>query len=508
MNKIVKASAAITTIVLLSKVLGLFREMMVADIFGTSEQLDVFLLVSNVPVVIFYLIGNGVTTSLLPLLKQSKSKLDDSLVCYRSFATFTYIGLLCGGLVLFCLGQVFANEIVLLVAPGFSKAATGLAEQYLRYFMLLVFFLGIEGVSTAILQVNGHVTVPSVANFLYGVTMLVPMVILQEQMSLDMLAVILVCAYAVRALSNVVCLIFTDYRPCFDFDKAKPYLATLLKLAPPVVVATVLIDVNFIIDKSFASMVGEGVISALNYSEKVVTLVTGTLFSALSFVFFPVIVNKYYEDRGSFRRTSSKALQVVLICGMACSIFCCIEAHDICVALFKSGAFDNQSVEMTTVALVFYSFAIVSTLLRDMLKKISFAMQDTRTPLIGSFLNCAVNVLLMASFTRRFGLAVITLSTTIASAVEMLYLLTTLRRQENIVNVKQFVVNAAYTLGASIIACLVTKQIPVNVLEAERWNTFLSVAIHGIVFFALTLLLLIPLKRMKINKNLLRGESA
>lgn len=507
MKKFFKASAFITLLVLLGKVLGLCREMVMADIFGTSEELDVFLLVSNVPVVIFYLIGNGVTTSLLPLLKQSKLEGNGDLTRYRSFATFTYIGLLVGGLALFALGQLFAREIVLLVAPGFSSHALGLATEYLRFFLLLIFFLGIEGVSTALLQVNGHVTVPSVANFLYGVTMLVPMFFLRDQMCLDLLAVILVCAYAVRTFTNVLCLILTDYHPVFDLGAAKPYLATLLRLAPPVIVATVLIDINFLIDKSFASMVGEGVISALNYSEKVVTLVTGTLFSALGFVFFPVIVNKYYEDRASFRRTSNRAIQVVAACGMACSVFCCIEAHDICVALFKSGAFNEQSVNMTTTALVFYSFAIVTTLLRDMLKNISFAMQDTKTPLVGSFLNCAVNVVLMAGFTQRFGLAVITLSTTLASLIEMVFLIVALRKVEPIVSVRQFVFNSGYALGVSILTGFLATSIPVSLLDSERWNAFLSVGSHAVVFAVLTLLLFIPLSRLKLNNGLIRSEA-
>lgn len=504
MRSFLRASSLVTLVVLLGKVLALFREMLVADIFGTSEQLDIFLLVSNIPIVIFYLIGNGITTSLLPVLKQCRTEEADTKSISRSFITFVFLFLLAGGLVLFAIGQVFAREIVSLVAPGFSEPAIGLAVEYLRFFMLLVFFLGLEGVSTGVLQENERIYIPPVANLLYGVVLVIPMFVLRDRMSISLLAVILVAGYATRSMTCVVSLLITDFKPCFKFREAKPYLVKLAKLAPPVVLATVLMEINFMIDKSFASMVGVGAISALNYSEKVVTLVTGTLFSAMSFVFFPLIVSKYYEDHSAFARTCNRTFQVVLICGLACSVFCLVEARGINVALFMGGAFDERSLDMTTTALLFFAFAIVTTLIRDMLKKVSFAMQNTRVPLVGSVLNTVVNVLLMIAFVPSFGLAMIALSTTIASLVEAIFLLTALKFKEDIVNITQLTVNLAYTLPTTIVAALIAHQIPVDVFSQERLDAFAAIAIRGVVFLAITALACVPLLKSERNQGLLK----
>lgn len=505
MKKFLKASAVVTAIVLAGKILGLLREMLMADIFGTGEGLDIFLLVSSIPIVIFYLIGNGVTASLLPLLKQCKTECFSNKKIYCSFATYAFIILLVGGMVLFVAGQLFAHEIVLVVAPGFSEESVGLAVEFLRFFLLLVFFLGFEGVSISILQLNNRIFVPPIANLLYGVSMLLPMIFLKDSLDLSLLAVILVVAYCVRSLTCIVCLFFTDYRPRFVFSEAKPYILKLAKLAPPVILATVLLEVNFMIDKSFASLVCVGAISALNYSEKVVTLITGTLFSALGFVFFPTIVNKYVDDRKSFRSVSNRVLQFVLVCGLACSVFCLFEARNINIALFMGGAFDEQSLDMTTTALVFYAFAIVTSLLRDVLKKISFAMRNTRIPLVGSAINCAVNVALMIVLVPMFGLAMIALSTTIASLIEMFYLILVLNTKEHILEVPQFVLNLAYSLGVTVLICALVVQVPVSFSGSLRLDAFMSLGIHGVLFCVASFIAFIPLMKMSVNNALLKG---
>lgn len=505
MKKFLKASAVVTLIVLLGKIFGLFREMVIADVFGTSEDLDIFLLVSSIPIVIFYLIGNGVTTSLLPLLKQCKTDHPENESAYRSFATYAFAILFIGGVVLLILGQLFAREIIITVAPGFSESAIELATEYLRFFLLLVFFLGFEGVSTSILQVSNRVFVPPIANLLYGIAMLLPMLLVKDSLDLSKLAIILVSAYCVRSITCVACLLLTDYKPRFNYGEAKPYIIRLAKLAPPMILATVLLEVNFMIDKSFASLVCAGAISALNYSEKVVTLITGTLFSAMGFVFFPMIVNKFVDNRSSFRTTSNRALQVILICGLACSVFCAFEARDINIALFMNGAFDEQSLDMTTTVLIFYAFAIVTSLLRDMLKKISFAMRNTQIPLIGSAINCVTNILLMVVFVPRFGLAMIALSTTLASLAEMVFLIVALNSKERIVEIPQFVANLLYSLLTAIVACLIATNIPIDIFTSSRADAFISLMVHGVVFISISLVALIPLFKMPINSKLLRG---
>lgn len=500
-NKFILSSVIVTIIVLISKVVGLLREILLASIFGTTANLDAFLLVSAVPIVIYYLIGNGVTSSFLPILSNSLIK-NDGIEIGNAFTTFSIIFLTAGSLILFVLSQLFAVDIINILAPGFKIEYKNLSIHYFRLFLPIIFFLGIEGVSTAVLQANGRIYIPAFSNLIFNLFMIIPIFIFKKFMNFEFLAWVLFLSYFARMLTCIIGLRFTVYKPSFKFKKSIPFLNKLFKNAPPVIIATVFLQINFFIGKSFASTVGEGAISSINFAEKIVTLITSTVFSSLGFVFFPYITNKYNLGKTAFLKATNKSIQYLLIISMYFSAICFFDSDNIVVLLFKKGAFDEESVKLTAEALRFYSIGLFALLLRDMLKKMSFAMQNTLIPLFGSIFNFIGYFILCLIFSSKYGVAAITIASSVAAIIEFIVTLILLLKKEPLVCTIQLLVNGFVYMGALIIGCLIAKNIKIDFAGSEKTVALIKIIIDSLVILFISVFVSVPLILLNSNKKL------
>ena len=169
-NKIFKAAFLVMIISILSRFLGLFRDMLVGYQFGVSIYTDAYKAAVSVPETIFTIVGLAISTVFIPML--SKVKYDKNKDEMFKFSNNIISILLVISIIIFALGFIFTNEIVSFMFDGFSKEKFTLTV-FLRITLFNLLFLSINACYTAMLQVCEDFVIPSILGMFFNAPMII-----------------------------------------------------------------------------------------------------------------------------------------------------------------------------------------------------------------------------------------------------------------------------------------------------------------------------------------------
>ncbi|MEX0750626.1 MAG: lipid II flippase MurJ, partial [Dehalococcoidia bacterium] len=186
---------------------------------------------------------------------------------------------------------------------------------------------------------------------------------------------------------------------------------------------------NFIIATFFASTVGSGAISAVNYSWLIVMTPIGLFGMAISTAVFPRLAEQAAREDGELRETLGRALRLILYLTVPASVGLMILAQPVTAFLLRSGAFDADSADLVVTALVFYSIGLFAHSGIEILSRGFYALSDTRTPVAFAIISMAVNLVLSLALVWNFGIGGLAFALSAAAIVEFVLLVRTLGRR-------------------------------------------------------------------------------
>ena len=204
----------------------------------------------------------------------------------------------------------------------------------------------------------------------------------------------------------------------------------MLWLVGPVLIGVAVTQINTIVDRTIASTLVEGSISALSYANKLNQFVMGMFIVSISSVVYPMLSKLSTENnKVEFNKSIVTATSTVILLVIPISVGAIILSKPIVKVLFQRGAFDDRAAYMTSVALVFYSIGMIGFGLRDILGKVFYSLQDTKTPMINGAIAMGLNIILNISFVKftNMQLAGLALATSISALVTVALLFINLR---------------------------------------------------------------------------------
>ena len=166
-TEVLKNSVIITAGTTLSKFLGFAREIVIAAFFGATYLVDAYLAALVIPLMLFTIVNQALTTTVVPLSIEygSREGMDSVLKILNSVTTFFSIILV----ILIIFGEYFAELLVQLVAPGFSGTASNLTKELTRILLPIMLFLGLAGIGSGILQSQKRFLFPAFIGIPYNV---------------------------------------------------------------------------------------------------------------------------------------------------------------------------------------------------------------------------------------------------------------------------------------------------------------------------------------------------
>jgi putative peptidoglycan lipid II flippase len=192
----------------------------------------------------------------------------------------------------------------------------------------------------------------------------------------------------------------------------------------PIVLGTLASNINMIIDRTIASRLTEGSITALSFSHRLMSLATEMLiFTIVAVVYATASEFQASKKQKEFNKNINFGINFVILIGIPASVGFIILGKPIVRLFYERGAFTQADTQAMVSALAFYSIGITAICIADLLTKAMFSMKDTKTPVkisIGAvLLNIVLNIIL-SGFMGHNGLA---LATSTASVFSMILLM-------------------------------------------------------------------------------------
>ena len=507
MSKVAKAAVGLMAATLVAKILGFGRELALASAYGASGVSDAFLVAMNIPAVIFTAIGTSLGTAFIPLYCDVNAKEGQEASIKFTNNVFNIVVIIC--LLLSAIGAVFTPQIVKIFAFGFKGETLRLAVYYTRVMILGLSFLGMSYIMMAYLQVKENFIVPGIMSVPFNI-----MIILSIFVSIKISPALLPWGSLIGlSFQFLIQYPFARkkgyrYKPYIDFKEE--HLKRMLWLIAPVLIGVAVTQINTIVDRTIASTLVEGSISALNYATKLNQFVMGMFIVSISSVVYPMLSKLSSENnKEKFNKSIITAVNTVILLVIPISIGAIILANPIVKLLFQRGEFDARATQMTAVALTFYSIGMIGYGLRDILGKVFYSLQDTKTPMINGVMAMILNIILNISFVKftNMQLAGLAFATSISAIFTVSLLFISLGRKIGNFGGKSIALAMIKSLISGIIMAVVTLFI-YNFIANRLGNGFiqesitlaLAVAIGAIVYGICIIVLKVDEVNVILNK--------
>lgn len=420
---------------LLSRVLGLVRDLVFAHQFGASAHTDAFFVAFKIPNFLRRLFGEGAfATAFVPVLTEYKVQRDFKDLKQLVDHVAGTLGLVL--LIVSLVGVVVSPLIIALFAPGFwwgdgPNEKFWLAADMLRLTYPYLFFISLTAFAGGILNSHNKFAVPAFTPVLLNVSMIACAIFLAPQMDVPIVALAwgVLIAGIVQFTFQIPYLMQLKLLP-----KPKPSfkdegVRRILKLMAPALFAVSVTQINLMLDTILASFLVSGSISWLYYSDRLMEFPLGILGVALGTVLLPHLSHKKAEESPEgFNHTMDWGLRVALLLGVPSACGLMVLAGPMISTLFQSDVFTPEDVMMARQSLMAYSVGLLAFIMIKVLAPGYYARQDTKTPvriaIIAMVANMVFNLILIFPLAHA-GLA---LATSLSAMVNAYLLLHGLRK--------------------------------------------------------------------------------
>lgn len=453
-NKTAKSALIIVLFTLGSKLLGFIRETLMATRFGSGMESDTFFVALTATGFIVNLISNAILITFIPILSEVESKEGKKGKIKHTNNMINIITV--SSIILVIITWFFSPLIISLTAKGFYGDQFDLAVRLTRLGLPMILFSGVIGSLTAFLQSEQMHLSSAAIGFPFNFVYIFFLVFLSSQFGIKGLMVTAVLATMSKILVQIPEARKAGYRYNFIFDIKDEYIKKVLYLSVPVLIGVGVNDLNIIVDRTLASSLVSGSISALNYANKLNGLILGVFVSAITTVIFPLLAKESNSDNISgMKKIMSYGINLILLITIPATVGLVILATPIVEIAFQRGAFDAAATFMTSQALIFYSIGLVAMALNLLLTRVYYSLQDTKTPMVNGAISVVINIvlnLILVKFMAHSGLA---LATSIANTIATLLLLYGLKKKIGSLGTKGYIITFFKTGLASGIMGLV-----------------------------------------------------
>ena len=448
---------------MLSRVLGMVRDVLTAGFFGTELAMSAFVVAFRIPNLFRALFGEGALSSaFIPVFMDSRRNEGEDAAWRLARRVTTLVGAVLLGIV--ALGIVGLGAA--LRWPGLGeKAATVLPLA--RIMLPYVFFICMAALAMAVLNSYRLFSVSAFTPALLNVTwilsilFIVPVMRGGTSVQIQALAWTVFAAGAVQLVYQVPSLWRVGWRPGIDVDWRDPRVKQVFLLMGPSALGLAVNQVNVLVNSLIAlHWVGTWAPSALFYAERLIYLPQGILATALGTVLLPVLSDFAAQKKHlEMREAIHHGLRTLLFVMTPASVGLFVLAGPVVQMLFEHGSFDPKSTWLTARALSFYAPGLMVFCLAKVFVPAFYALQDTRTPvkigLCAVTLNFTLNVasaILLPEYWKHAGLA---FSTVVSEGFNGLMLALFLRRRLGPFGLRGILAGLARALGAAAVMAAV-----------------------------------------------------
>ncbi len=426
-QKISSAAIIVAFFGLISRLLGLWRDRLLAGQFGASRTLDVYYAAFKIPDLIYnLLIAGAISSAFLPVFYEYLTKDKEEAWRFAANVLNVLVFILVGcSLVLI----LFVPQLIYLVAPGFDGASRELTVDISRLLFLSPLLLGISALASTLLQAFSRFLISSLAPVFYNLGIIFGIVYLTPHYGIWGLAFGVVLGALLHFLIQIPSLFNIGFRFRRLLNFKEPGLIKVAKLWLPRTLGLFAFQINSIVSTAIASVLASGSISIFNFADNLRWVPIGIIGVAFSTAAFPAMSLSHAQGKKElFFRQFSLAVKQVLLIVIPLSIFIFVFRTQIVKIILGIGNFNLQDVQLTAAALGLFSFGIFAAALLPLFTRAFFALHNTKPPVLINVFSMVLNIILsfgivwyFAEYTDISPILGLPLAITISSIVNLLW---------------------------------------------------------------------------------------
>ena len=448
-RRITRAAGIVMATFVVSRVLGLARDVVISARFGTSGEYDVYVAVMRIPDTLFLLMAGGALASaLIPALTAHFARNDEDGAWRLSSNIISLVLIALAGASV--VAAIFAGPLVTtILAPGFPAAQVAVAVPLLRILLVSPAIFGVSGVVMGILNARQQFLLPGLAPSMYNLAIISGAILTSNIYGL---AVGAVAGAGLHLAVQAPGLLRLHARYTPQLHLRDPNVRHVLRLMAPRVFGLAVVQLNFLVETNLASRLAEGSVSALNYAWRVMLLPQGVVAQSVATAAFPTFAEQFARGHtDQLRSTLSATLRAILFIAIPASVGLLMMGTPLIQLLFERGEFRDTSTGLVATALGFYALGLIGHSGVEILTRAFYALHDTRTPVAIGVVALILNLALSLSLIGPMQIAGLALANTVASTTEMLLLIATLRSRLNGLDDRRVFVATTKIVAASLI---------------------------------------------------------
>ncbi|WP_166265095.1 murein biosynthesis integral membrane protein MurJ [Providencia sp. M-27] len=381
---LLKSLAAVSSMTMMSRVLGFIRDAIIARVFGAGAAADAFFVAFKLPNLLRRIFAEGAfSQAFVPILAEYKNQQGEE-------ATRTFVAYIAGMLTLALaivtiLGMIAAPWIIYVTAPGFTDDADkfALTTDLLRVTFPYIFLISLASLAGAILNTWNRFSVPAFAPTLLNVSMIIFAAFAAPYFNPPIMSLawavlvggVLQLVYQLPHLKKVGMLVL----PRLSFRDRGVW--RVMKMMGPAIIGVSVAQISLIINTIFASFLQSGSVSWMYYADRLMELPSGVLGVALGTILLPSLAKSFTSgNQNEYRQLMDWGLRLCLLLALPCALGLAILAEALTVSLFQYGNFTAHDSLMTQYALIAYCVGLTGMILVKILAPGFYSRQNIRTP--------------------------------------------------------------------------------------------------------------------------------
>jgi putative peptidoglycan lipid II flippase len=429
-GKIAKSAGTVGIAVMSSRVLGLIREQIFAGMFGAGTAYDAFVVAFRIPNLLRDLFAEGaLSAAFVTVFSDYDTNKTERQTWQLASNVLVFFAIALSIITL--LGIYMAGPIVSLMAPDFSliPGKVSLTTKLTMIMMPFLVFISLAAVIMGILNTKGRFFVPAMASTFFnlgsivggvGLAFLLPRF---GQPAIVGMAIGTLVGGILQLGMQIPSLLRTGFSFRFHLNLADPGLRRILRLMIPATIGLSATQVNIFINTSFASSCAEGSVSWLQYAFRLVQLPIGVFGVAFSIAAMPVLArHAARKDIQGMRETLVSSLTMVFCLTIPATAGLILLAEPIIRLIFERGAFTGADTAATAQALSLYAIGLFAYSANKILVPVFYALDDTKYPVIASFIAVIANILIIFATIGSFQHKAIALSMSCTMLLNFLFL--------------------------------------------------------------------------------------
>ena len=381
---LLRTLATVSSLTMVSRVLGYVRDFFIARVFGAGLVTDAFFVAFKIPNLLRRLFAEGAfSQAFVPILAEYKNRttIEETKSLIDAISTLLFLALVLAA----ALGVATAPLIIYATAPGWADEPEkfALAVSLLRITFPYIAFISLVALAAGILNTWNRFSVPAITPALLNVSFIVGAAFLAHRFDppVRVLAWAVFAGGALQLAFQIPFLARLGLLPRWRIDFSHPGLRRVLFLMAPAAFGVSVSQVSLLINQIFASFLQTGSISWLYYADRLMELPAGVLGVAVGTILLPSL-SKYHADANAaeYSRLLDWGLRISVLLAVPSAVALAVLALPLIAMLFQYGRFTAEDAWMTRQALVAYSIGLVGIILVKILAPGFYARQNVATP--------------------------------------------------------------------------------------------------------------------------------